>query len=168
MNNFKNILESIITKKLSFPNDKDYVTEANGFKKTKALDITRFFMYGKDYIAKYGKSIKSLENTNQTVTEDSIVMFDDISKLIGYPANQKAFSKYEIITDSKNGIVGKAVKRDTTEYLSKQMDQEFSAVIWNGDVLNGNVGDFLVANVPNNDFRIVDKNIFKKSYKQVS
>lgn len=149
---------------MELPKDKNLVTRENGFIPTKALDITRFYMYGKSYIEDYGPTVTSLEGV-QNVTEDCIVLFDDCTNLIGYPASAKAFAKYDkLVDDFKGGI---AVKKDSTEYLSKKMDAIFSAVIWNGDVITGKVGDYLVANVENDDYRIVAAEVFEKSYAQV-
>ena len=148
----------------AFPRDSKTITEDNGYVKTSALDIKRSFMYGKDYVAAYGTTVSSLENEKQTVSDDCVVMFDDTTH--GYPASLKAFSKYQILTKPNGKTQGVAVKKDATVYLSKKMTEPFSATIWNGDVLQGKVGDYLVANVANNDYRIVASEIFLKSYKQ--
>ena len=121
-------------------------------------------MYAKDYISKHGKTIKSKEKV-QDVPEDSIIMFDNVDKLDGYPANQKAFSKYVITTkpSEENDFIGVGTKKDSTQYMAKQMDESFSCIIWDGSTLPGKKGDYLVA-APPKDYRVIAKEMWDSSY----
>lgn len=147
----------------------DYIeiSKENGFFKGKAKPIVRKFMYGSDYIRVYGKTVKSLENERQTVTSDSFVMFDDVEKLLGYPASEKAFSKYKIKKNLGTDFIGEAVKNDPTEYQIKKMGIKFKVTIRNGDELIGKKGDYLVVNVANEDYRIIAAKKFPESYAKV-
>ena len=142
------------------------VTEKNGFKKAKALPITRLFLLKQDYVDKFGNAISSLEKKNQNIAEDTYaIFFDNYDKKIGYPVQEKFFKKYDVTKPSKNGNPGIAVKNDNTEFLAKQINEPFTAVIWDGSTLPGKSGDYLVAIPSNKDYRVIAQSIFPKSYK---
>jgi hypothetical protein len=143
------------------------VSISNGFKLTEALPVVRKFLRGRDYIRLYGTTVISLEGV-QTVVDDCVVMFDDFNTMTGYPVGQSSFDKYEIMNDSNGTNPGTATKRDTTIYLSKQFKEDtFRCSIWNGSVLESIPSDYLVANVSNEDYRVLKSNIFDISYKAI-
>jgi len=136
----------------------------NGFKKVKARPAERMFMLKEQYEAKYGPTVSSHEKQDQSIEGAYAIMFDSFQNKIGYPVNEESFSKYNVRVKSSAELPGLAVKDDPVTYLGKQMKEEFTAVIWNGETLPGKPGDYLVANPAKEDYRVINNLIFQKTY----
>jgi hypothetical protein len=157
------------------PNTDNYASL--GFQKAKAT-AERRFMSGSEYIKLFGKNtITSAEASkgekdNQTVPEDSIVLFDVFKGIgsednIGYPSAVDKFkTRYSILKDYQNGVPGLASKSgDTTTYLYKRMEEPFSFKIWDGSSLNATAGYYLVFD--GESFVGVRPDVFSNTYEPI-